>query len=259
MLPSTDTVDGGGDLAVDFYLDDLVALITQAGRTSAFGLDAAARRVVRTDTSTTAPGVSRTVSHYTGDDDNPDTVTESDGTLTRNIGSFGGLAAVVTRAGTAGAEVRLQLANLHGDITATVPVTAAEPGEMAVTETTEYGLPRNKPAAGSTMGRYGWLGVHQRDASTPGGLTLMGVRLYAPTLGRFLSVDPVEGGSANAYEYANGDPVNQLDLDGKRSWRKKWKKAWGWVKRNKWNIALAAASFIVPGAGVAVAAYRRTG
>ncbi len=43
----------------------------------------------------------------------------------------------------------------------------------------------------------------------------MGVRSYVPALGRFLSVDPVKGGSANAYEYAFGDPVNQFDLDGR--------------------------------------------
>ena len=42
----------------------------------------------------------------------------------------------------------------------------------------------------------------------------MGARPYAPALGRFLSVDPV-GGSANDYEYAMGDPVNNFDLDGR--------------------------------------------
>jgi hypothetical protein len=30
-------------------------------------------------------------------------------------------------------------------------------------------------------------------------------------------VDPVEGGSANDYDYANGDPVNTFDLDGSKS------------------------------------------
>lgn len=33
---------------------------------------------------------------------------------------------------------------------------------------------------------------------------------------RFLQVDPVEGGSANDYDYAMADPVNNLDLDGRR-------------------------------------------
>ena len=40
----------------------------------------------------------------------------------------------------------------------------------------------------------------------------MGARVYIPVLGRFLQVDPVEGGTDNSYAYAN-DPVNQFDLD----------------------------------------------
>ncbi|MCQ0002537.1 hypothetical protein LUX00_19470 [Streptomyces sudanensis] len=87
-------------------------------------------------------------------------------------------------------------------------------------DTDEYGNPR----AGQAAVRYNWLGAKQRSTETLTGLTLMGVRLYNPTTGRFLSMDPVHGGGDNRYGYP-GDPVNQYDLDGKR-WR------WGWKKRS---------------------------
>lgn len=42
----------------------------------------------------------------------------------------------------------------------------------------------------------------------------MGTRVHIAELGRFLQVDPVEGGTNNNYVYAN-DPVNEFDLDGR--------------------------------------------
>ena len=42
----------------------------------------------------------------------------------------------------------------------------------------------------------------------------MGSRVYAPGIGRFLSVDPTPGGNANIYDYCTADPVNCTDLTG---------------------------------------------
>lgn len=89
-------------------------------------------------------------------------------------------------------------------------------GRLDYTETTEYGLPRDT----TTPARYGWLGSHRRNTGDAlAQLTLMGARVYNPTSGRFLSVDPVPGGSCNDYDYTCADPVNGRDLDGKRCWR----------------------------------------
>jgi RHS repeat-associated protein len=48
----------------------------------------------------------------------------------------------------------------------------------------------------------------------PSGVIQMGARSYIPQLGRFLTLDPVPGGSANAYDYVDQDPVNGFDLGG---------------------------------------------
>jgi RHS repeat-associated protein len=65
---------------------------------------------------------------------------------------------------------------------------------------------------------FGWEGASQRPTDRTPNLTSliqMGARPYAPQIGRFLAVDPVEGGATtNPYGYVN-DPVNTEDLNGK--------------------------------------------
>jgi RHS repeat-associated protein len=95
----------------------------------------------------------------------------------------------------------------------------------------------------------------------------MGARPYSPALGRFLSVDPVDGGSANA------DPINATDLEGNwPSWMKKIGHAIGrgvravgraaaWTGRTIWRnrstilTGLAVAGMVAGTGGVGAALF----
>lgn len=206
---------------------------------------------------------------FTGGGDTPDFLLDGAGNVKQKYVTLPGdvLATIKTDSTSAGATT-YSLPNVHGDVFATVnadgallntfmtgpfgetlPVQPAQPSGALGTSAT--------PTNAATGTSYGYVGQHEKMTDTEtspiaGGIIQMGARVYIPALGRFLSIDPEEGGNANNYAYV-GDPINDFDLDG--NWGINWNAIKSVVKVVT-NVA-SVASFI-PGpigmiaAGVAV-------
>jgi RHS repeat-associated protein len=200
-LPAVDA--GGSELRSSFYADNQLASQTQAGETIGYNLDPAGRTREIVSTGKT---VASEVQHYTGPSSTPAWTGETSGNWRRNISTMTGLTAIQRNSETP----ILQLANLHGDIVATATTSETATGlASTIKEASDYGVP-----ATETPPRYSWLGSHEIPTELPSGVAEMGARSYVPELGRFLQTDPQPGGSANAYTYVFGDPINTNDLTG---------------------------------------------
>ena len=218
-LPSADTGNGGGNATLGYYTNDLVRTQTQGSSTFTYGLDAS----LRIANHTSSAGGSWTNHYDDASGDSPDWIAEDStgSTWTRNITDLvGNLAATIDQAG----PLTWDVSNMHGDTMATAASGDLEPATYYLTD--EYGL---TTSGYTTPGRYGWLGANQRAHDDLAGLTVMGVRLYTPRLGRFLSTDPIPGGNVNQYTYPI-DPVNMSDCSGMCSGTTSWKR----VYRSSW-------------------------
>lgn len=106
-------------------------------------------------------------------------------------------------------EPTLRLQDLQGNVVATASASEAATKLLKTERPTDYGVPTS-----SKPEKYSWLGGDVRPTELASGVIAMGARSYIPQLGRFLQTDPVSGGSANAYAYVFGDPINQSDPSG---------------------------------------------
>jgi RHS repeat-associated protein len=215
---SYDTHGNTTTLAGETYTYDAADrhLATTTGTvTVAYQRDAADRIVARTETP--AGGTPTTYRYgYTGPGDNTAlTLTTTMAVTERTISLPGGVTYTAR-----GAASVWSYPNLHGDVVAIANQTGIKQGTTILYD--PYGnllggaLPDNQTGSLDN----GWLGQHQRPTEHATGLVAtieMGARPYNPTLGRFLTTDPIEGGTPNPYVYVD-DPINQFDLSGMFGW-----------------------------------------
>ena len=215
-LPSIDTTNTAGDVTLAYQPDSQVKSISQTGTVKTFTQDPLGRNVASVETATGAPTVT-TVNYFDDSSDSPAWSVDSGLKWTRNISDLAGGLSVIssgTATSTAATSTKtltsssVQLTDMHGDVVTTMDATAGANTPKSTSAFDEYGAVLSSP----TQLTYGWLGSRQR-ATTSIGLFLMGIRLYNPTIGRFLQADPIPGGTPAPFVYPV-DPILGYDVSG---------------------------------------------
>jgi RHS repeat-associated protein len=204
-LPAKDAggTEAAEELTSTYYVDNQAATQGQSGETLSYELDPSGRTL---EANSTGKTVAETTLHYAGPTSTPAWTENTTGETSRNVPGINGQLAAIQY----GTEAPvLQVTNLHGDIVATASVSETATELTSKVDTSEFGVPTT-----SLPSKYSWLGALQVPSELASGVANMGARSYVPQIGRFLQPDPVPGGSANAYAYTFGDPVNSSDPSG---------------------------------------------
>ncbi len=205
-------------------------------------------RLISRETKENGTTTGTSIYSYGSGDDAPDAVLNSAGDVEEFYLTLpGDVLVTIKPTHTSAGATTYSLPNLHGDTMATVNADGTLTGRFMtgpfgeVLAVVASALSADTPTNTVDGTSYDYVGQHQKLTETlaspiSGGIIQMGARVYIPTLGRFLSVDPVEGGTDNNYAYVN-DPVNNYDLNGM------WGFSWSGVVKAVTNVATVA-SFI---------------
>jgi RHS repeat-associated protein len=198
------TSDGTTTLTWDAA--DRVASTTPAsGSATSYAYDAVDRVISRQS------GGSTTGYWYSGFSDSPGGTVDASGNITSGFFSLpGGVSVTVKSSGNT-----WSYPDLHGNYSATADSSGTRQNGPVFYDPWGQLLSGSQALANASgsasLGAYGAAG---KITDTASDIIIMGARALNPAEARFLSVDPIQGGCANAYVYAFGDPLNDSDLSG---------------------------------------------